>query len=299
MPVMTNLAEPGTASRSSHHAAPGGATPSRTAARMRAIALVAAMPTLAHAHSLVDGHLTQRLPALLTALLLVAAWLAYVAGGRRVAPRRAGLFHLATTLALLALVGPFDAWAGTSAALHMAQHMVLMVVIAPLWVLARPLPQWRASVGERARWLWIGALQGARRPLTMALIHGALIWFWHAPRPYMLAVDNPWWHMLEHAGFLVSAGLFWWAVLHPRAAARGRAMLALLLTLVHTGLLGALLTFARTPLYRDATDLYDQQLAGLIMWVPGGLAYLIAAVWCGHLWMRHLWRRAAHGEHSA
>lgn len=285
--------------RSAKPVAPGATTTPRTAARMLASAFLAGMPTLAHAHSLVDGTLTQRLPALLTTLLLLAAWLAYVVGSRRVPARRAGLFHLTAMLALLVLVGPFDKWAATSAALHMVQHMLLMVVIAPLWVLARPLPQWRASVGGRARWLWIGALRAASMPLTMALIHGAMIWFWHAPRPYMLALDNPWWHALEHACFLFSAGLFWWAVLHPGAPARGRAMLALLFTLMHTGLLGALLTFATTPLYRDATDLSDQQLAGLIMWVPGGMIYLIAAGWCGHLWMRHLWRRAAHGAHEA
>lgn len=293
-PADTNMT-----TRYSKHAATGATMTSRIAARMLAGALIAGTPTLAHAHGLVDGTLTQRLPALLTALLLFAAWLAYVAGGRRVAARRAWLFHLTTTLALLVLIGPFDAWASTGAALHMVQHMLLMVVIAPLWVLARPLPQWRASVGGRARWLWIGALQAARMPLTMALMHGAMIWVWHAPRPYMLALDNPWWHALEHACFLFSAGLFWWAVLNAGATLRGRAMLALLVTLMHTGLLGALLTFATTPLYRDATDLYDQQLAGLIMWVPGGLIYLIAAVWSVHLWMRHLWRRAAHGAHEA
>jgi len=297
--VITKRTDAAKASRTRKHAAALATTTPRTAARILACTLVAGMPTLAHAHSLVDASLAQQLPALLTALVLIAMWIAYVTGCRRVPARRAWLFHVAATLALLALVGPFDAWAGTSAAWHMVQHMLLMVVIAPLWVLARPLPQWRASVGRRARWLWIGALQAARMPLTMALIHGAMIWFWHAPRPYMLALDNPWWHALEHACFLVSAGLFWWAVLHPGAPARGRAMLALLFTLMHTGLLGALLTFAKTPLYRDATDLYDQQLAGLIMWVPGGLIYLIAAVWCGHLWMRHLWRRAAHGAHSA
>jgi len=299
MPVMMTRADTGMASRIRTCVATGVTTTSRTAARMLASALLAAMPTLAYAHSEADGALIQRLPALLSALLLFAAWLAYVAGCRRVAPRRAWLFHVTTALALLALVGPFDAWAGTSAALHMAQHMLLIAVIAPLWVLARPLPQWRASIGERARWLWSGALRATRMPMTMALIHGAMIWVWHAPQSYMLALDNPWWHAFEHACFLFSAGLFWWAVLHPGASARGRAMLALLFTLMHTGLLGAVLSFANTPLYRDATDLYDQQLAGLIMWVPGGLIYLIAVVYCAHLWMQHLGRHAAHQGHSA
>ncbi len=248
----------------------------------------------ARAHSLIDGDLVQRLPALLTGLLLITVWLVYLAGCRSTSPHagRAWLFHGAATLAALTLLGPIDTWAKTGAALHMAQHMLLMAVIAPLWVLARPLPQWRAALGGRLRWLWWWPLLAAQQPLTMAAVHGAMIWFWHAPRPYLLALDNPWWHGFEHVCFLFSAGLFWWAVLCANPSNRGRALLALLITLMHTGLLGALLTFANTPLYGDATDLGDQQLAGLIMWVPGGLVYLLAAAYCGHVWMRQLGRHA-------
>lgn len=257
-------------------------------------ASLAGMPVTAHAHSLLDGALAQRLPAFFTALLLGAAWLAYLAGGRRVAPRagRAGLFHAASALALFAVLGPLDDWAKTGAAMHMAQHMLLMAIIAPAWVLARPLPQWRAALGDRARGLWRWPLGAAQWPLTLAAVHGTAIWFWHAPRPYMLALDHPWWHAFEHACFLLSAGLFWWAVLYARPANRGRALLALLITLMHTGLLGALLTFAQSPLYGDASDLADQQLAGLIMWVPGGLIYLAAAAYCSHAWLGRLWRRS-------
>lgn len=261
--------------------------------RVLLVAALAGTPALAHAHSLLDGALAQRLPALLTALLLVAAWLAYVVGGRRIVPHagRAGLFHTAVALALFAVLGPLDDWAKTGAAMHMVQHMLLMVVIAPLWVLARPLPQWRAALGDRARRLWRWPVNAAHWPLTLTAVHGTAIWFWHAPRPYMLALNHPWWHAFEHACFLLSAGLFWWAVLYARPVNRGRALLALLITLMHTGLLGALLTFATSPLYGDATDLADQQLAGLIMWVPGGLVYLAAAAYSSHVWLRHLGRR--------
>jgi putative membrane protein len=262
--------------------------------RLLASLALAVSASPASAHSLIDGALAQRLPALLTGLLLATAWLVYLAGCRRVAPRpgRAWLFHGSAGLAGLSLLGPFDDWAKTGAALHMAQHMLLICVIAPFWVLARPLPQWRAALGGRLRRLWLWPVQAAQHPLAMTAVHGAMIWFWHAPRPYLLALDNPWWHAIEHACFLFSAGLFWWAVLRAKAANRGRAMLALWITLMHTGLLGALLTFARTPLYGDASDLADQQLAGLIMWVPGGLVYLLAAAGCGHLWLRQLWRRS-------
>lgn len=249
----------------------------------------------AHAHGLLDGDIVDRIPALLTALLLSGAWAAYVVGDRRVpaADPQRWLFHFTAAVTLLTLLGPFDTWAKTSSAMHMAQHMILMVVIAPLAVLSLPLPQWRAALGERASFLWVWPLRATRLTVTMALVHGVAIWFWHAPRPYMLAVENPWWHAVAHACFLLTAGLFWWAALRAGPSNRGRAMIALLFTLMHTGLLGALLTFANMPLYREASDLQDQQLAGLIMWVPGGLAYLAAAAWCGNRWFRQLVRRSS------
>lgn len=248
----------------------------------------------AHAHALIGDDLDETLPALLTAVLLAVAWLAYVVGQRKLpaALHARLLFHATAVLTLIALLGPIDDWAKDSSAMHMVQHMLLMVVIAPLAVLSRPLPQWRAAVGQRGARMLAWPLRATRLIMTVTLMHGVAIWFWHAPKPYMLAVENPWWHAFEHLCFLLSAGLFWWATLRAPPALRGRAMLALLFTLMHTGLLGALLTFSNVALYREANDLQDQQLAGLIMWVPGGLAYLAAAIWCGNRWFRQLVRRS-------
>jgi putative membrane protein len=106
----------------------------------------------------------------------------------------------------------------------------------------------------------------------------------------MLAVNNPWWHALEHACFLLSAGLFWWAVLRASRTRMPWALLALLLTLMHTGFLGAILTFAQSPIYGEARSLEDQQLAGLIMWVLGGIPYLLASAWLGWRWYMQLMR---------
>lgn len=252
----------------------------------RPYAFLAAMPSAAWAHGGAGDALRALVPEIASALLLAAVWLAYIAGGRRVPPAagRALCFHLAVALALLVASGPFEVWAGRGAALHMVQHMLLIVVIAPLGVLARPLPQWRAAVGGRRG--WASAVRIARKPLAMALVHAGTLWFWHAPRPYALALGDPLWHAIEHLLLLATAVLFWSAVLHAGSSSRGQAMLALLLTVIHTGLLGALLTFARVPLYEDAQDLADQQLAGLIMWVPAGVAYILAAVHCGRRWMR-------------
>jgi cytochrome c oxidase assembly factor CtaG len=97
------------------------------------------------------------------------------------------------------------------------------------------------------------------------------------------------WHVVEHACFLLSAWLFWWSVLRPGRAGALPAAGALLFTVMHTGMLGALLSFSKEPLYSVAqTALADQQMAGLLMWVPGGLVYLLVAVWAGSRWLGSL-----------
>lgn len=249
--------------------------------------VVLGVPLPAVAHGLFDHSLAERLPLWITALAMMSAGVLYLLGSRRIAPRPrdAGCFHLALLLAVLAVFGPLDDWAETSASWHMVQHMLFIVVIGPLWALARPLPQWRGVLGKRATVLWTPLLRSARYPAAMALLHGLVIWVWHLPRLYQLALDNVGWHALEHACFLLSAWLFWWAVLHAPSQRAPQALLAVLLTMMHTGLLGALLTFAPVSLYGDARSLADQQLAGLLMWVPGGVLYLIGGGWVAWRWL--------------
>jgi len=104
-------------------------------------------------------------------------------------------------------------------------------------------------------------------------------------------VAHPWWHVVEHLLFIVSATLFWWAILRSSRLLVPWALLALLFTLMQTGLLGALLTFASEPLYGEARSLEDQQLAGLIMWVLGAVPYLLASGWLGWRWLLTMQRR--------
>jgi cytochrome c oxidase assembly factor CtaG len=227
-------------------------------------------------------------PALFTALLLALAWVAYLLGQRRLrrrSPRRAALFHFTLALLALTLFGPLDHWAERSVAAHMTQHMLLMVAIAPLGVLARPLPVWRAALGAGSDRLWRPLLAFVRAPMPATLLHAAAIWGWHAPGPYMLAVRDPFWHAIEHACFLLTAWWWWWSVLRSRASNSGAALLALVLTMAHTGLLGALLTFSGRLIYHESGALADQQLAGLIMWVPGSFAYLLGLAWCVRRWL--------------
>lgn len=237
-----------------------------------------AFPAWAHGLS---GPLSARLAVFLGALALGLAWGLYEAGRLRVLarPGRVACFRAAMVTGALAAFGPFDAWAEESTAMHMVQHMLFMVVVAPLAALASPLPQWRAATWPGLRPLESAVLAAGRHPLIFALVHGAVIWIWHAPFPYRLALDNLWWHMAEHAAFVVSGWFFWWSALLAGRRRLAQGLLAILLTLMHTGLLGALLTFGRTPFYGAGRSLEDQQLAGLIMWVPGGLAYLVGAGW--------------------
>jgi putative membrane protein len=235
----------------------------------------------AQAHGLIDETSRARLPVIFSGLLLVALWLTYCIGARRVRPTagRWLAFHGAGLMAASVMFDPLGGWTERGSATHMIQHLLIMAVIAPLYVLAQPLPQW-AAAGLRP---WKCLLRLGRYPIWTGGLQAFLIWFWHAPKFYNLALANPWWHFVEHIGFALGACLFWWSVLGRRSAA---ALPVLLFTFMHTGMLGALLTFAQTPLYGDRLDLQDQQLAGLIMWVPGGLPYLLAGGWCGLRWFR-------------
>lgn len=252
----------------------------------------------AQAHSPFSGDPQTQTAAALAALLLATFWLVYLRGVWLTRRSRAGeasgrgrrarllWMHCGLGLSALAVLGPLDTWAATSATAHMVQHMMFMVVIPPMLVFARPLPQFSAGLGRAAGSLVTPLLRITAHPMIAAYLHGAMVWFWHVPRFYRLALDNPWWHGVEHACFLVSAGLFWWAVLRAGPRRTPAALFALLFTLMHTGFLGAMLTFARSPLYRDSQDLADQQLAGLIMWVPGAVPYLLASAWLGYRWFR-------------
>lgn len=247
------------------------------------------LPVLAHSPLTLAR---DRLPVLAAAAIWALLWGLYILGARRVqaAPAERGMFHATMLLAGVAMFGPLDQMAETSAAMHMLQHMMMMTVIAPMAVLARPLPQLLAVLPH-------GLARGARPwllmvqyPMATALLHAVVVWGWHVPRAYLWALENSLVHVIEHACFMVSAGLLWWAVLRSSVRGTPDALVALLFTLMQTGFLGALLTFAESSFYGEARSIQDQQLAGLLMWVLGGVPYLAAAAWCGWRWWLRLQR---------
>jgi cytochrome c oxidase assembly factor CtaG len=134
-------------------------------------------------------------------------------------------------------------------------------------------------------------------------LHAVALWAWHLPGLYQATLASELLHSFQHASFLFTALLFWWTILGASRAeiARGRAILYLFLTALQTGALGALLTFAPSlwyPAYARTTGpwglspLDDQQLGGLIMWIPGSLAYLVAALALLAQWLRESEKRS-------
>jgi putative membrane protein len=199
---------------------------------------------------------------------------------------------------IVALISPLHAWGSMLFAAHMTQHEVLMLLVAPMMVLgkhlvailkglprgwARDLVRWTA-----ARW-WRAIWHVLTNPLVAWLIHAIVLWAWHIPVLFEATLTNDFVHALQHLSFLLSALLFWWALMQgpQRALNFGVAVLYMFTTALHSGALGALITFARTvwyPAYSSTapvwgfTALEDQQLGGLIMWVPACTIYIVAGL---------------------
>ncbi|MCU7556031.1 cytochrome c oxidase assembly protein [Alteromonas sp. ASW11-19] len=258
--------------------------------------LAALVPFSSQAHSPFASSGQEAVAAGLSVLIVLVLWCVYVRGVRYASALkwRQGLFHLAMIITVFTIVGPLDTWAEQSSSAHMTQHMFMIVVIAPALAMSKPLLQIYRGSGRYVKTPLKKAFAITQYPMGCAYIHAAVIWFWHIPQFYMLALTNPWVHVFEHACFIVSAVWFWWACLNATIKKAPMALLAMVFTLMHTGFLGALLTFAPSPFYGEARSLADQQLAGLLMWVMGGLPYIIAGFWMGARWYRQLQRSVFH-----
>ena len=192
-------------------------------------------------------------------------------------PRRPWPLAGAVAALFLALIWPLDVLSEQSFAAHMAQHMFLIGVAAPLLVLSRPsLRFFRGNT-------WASIFSKTSAPTAFAL-HAAAIWLGHAPLIIAWTVAYRGMHILEHAVLLGTGMLFWWALCRCGRAGYGEAALWSLATMIHTGVLGALLTFAPRVLYASYA-LADQQLAGLVMWAPGGACYLVAGLAFASAWL--------------
>lgn len=256
-------------------------------------------------------------PTLLIGLAVILGGYLYAIGPAR---RRWNLGEAATraqityfvlgwvTLAL-ALVSPLDPLGDEYLfSAHMIQHMLIAVVAPPLLLLGTPrwlaeLPLRNMSVRMVARWL--------ASPIVAFGVFQADIWLWHAPALYDLTLANDTVHILEHLTFLIFGLIYWLPILSPTPLipriSRGFAVLYLFIGCQPMVALGALLTFASRPLYTPYIDaprvwglspLGDQQLGGLIMWLPTNIPYLVALSAAFFLWVgeRDRAEREAAGE---
>jgi cytochrome c oxidase assembly factor CtaG len=245
------------------------------------------------------------LPLLLSAALygtgVMRLW-SHAGVGRGIHGRQLGCYIAGWIVLVFALVSPIHRWGTGLFSIHMVEHELVMAVAAPLLALGRPgtafawaLPvHWRRGLPKTLRRSGIGSIWGhLTRPVAATSLHGVAIWAWHAPALFDAAVAEVTLHRLQHVSFLGTGFLFWWALLRHRNA--GLATAHLFATMLHTSLLGAVVALAPRVLYRLQTEraadwgmtpLQDQQLAGLLMWVPAGLVYAGAALLFFALWVK-------------
>lgn len=250
--------------------------------------------------------------------LLSAMGMLYLRGAMRLRDRGAvqpwrepAAFACGWIVLVVTVMPPIDSLAIELFSIHMIQHELMMLVGAPLVMAGRPLStclwglpsSWRARA---ARTVQVRVVSSAWRtltaPLTAWALHGLAIWVWHAPPLYNATVSHEGIHALQHATFVGTAALFWWGLIYGRygRAGYGAAVFYVFTTVVHTGLLGAMLTLSGVPRYaayvapaarRGVDALADQQLAGLLMWIPAGIVLTILGIALFAAWVGESERR--------
>ncbi|MDQ6669365.1 MAG: cytochrome c oxidase assembly protein [Chloroflexota bacterium] len=222
---------------------------------------------------------------------VISAWQAACFGG--------GLLTV-----VVALESPLDGLSTELFAAHMVQHLLLLVVAGPLVVLGAPLVPMLWALPESSRRVlgaWLLRASSLGRPGVAFALHSLALWAWHLPSLYEAALRSRGVHILEHVSFLGTAVLFWWAVVYGARVGHRSGVVYVFGLALESSILGALLAFSPTAWYAahatttgawGMTPLDDQQVAGLIMWVPGGSVYLAAALGLFATLLRDTRRRA-------
>jgi putative membrane protein len=253
---------------------------------------------------------------LVAAVPLAASLLAYGIGWVRLSHRGGGgavrrtdaaAFAAGWITLAIALLSPIATVSEWLLSMHMTQHELLILVAAPLLTYGRPVVVWLWALPER--WRRSPRTSGLARaaswlaaPACAVTLHALALWVWHLPPLYQAAVRDDRFHLLQHVSFTATACLFWWGLLRGRYGrlGYGAAVVYVFITAVQSGGLGALMTLSGRPwygLYRaraasaDAA-LADQQLAGLLMWIPAGVLLMLVALalfaaWLGECERRH------------
>lgn len=265
---------------------------------------LAAGPALAHTAATPQGGWPAPEPGMLVPMLAAAA--IYAAGfvrlrrrssqGRSELDRHGWIFAAGMLVLAAATLSPLHALGARSFTAHMAEHELIMLGAAPLMVWSRPLGVmiWAFPSAARQGLAAVprnGAVTALWRvftdPLLATVLQAAALWLWHLPSLFDLALRSEVWHAVQHLCFFVSALFFWTAMLSPRRSPWTAAAL-LFATSMITGALGAFMALSESPWYAPygalglnafgLTPSQDQELAGVLMWVPGGLFHAIVAI---------------------
>jgi cytochrome c oxidase assembly factor CtaG len=257
-------------------------------------------------------------------LATAAGWLALVRRVRRLHPftpvpvRRTAAFLGGLAVIAVALLSGIERYDTTLFSVHMAQHLLLMLVAAPLIALAAPVTQiLRAASPAVRRRVLLPVLHSTvasvlRHPVVAWLAFTLVAWASHFSPLFDLALENEGVHTAEHVAFLTAGLLFWWPVVAadpaPRRMAHPVRALYLLLQMPPSSFLGMAIVFAAAPLYPHYVSLgapygidplADQQLAGGIMWLAGDVVLIGAILAVVAAWMRHEERDAPAAERRA
>jgi putative membrane protein len=232
---------------------------------------------------------------------------------KRTAQRwRSICFYASLVVLAIALASPIELLSAQLFWVHMIQHVLLLVVAAPLMVLSRPwIRLWRCLPLDARRWLGRGLSRGRRaaplraagrtlgRPLPSFLAFSVVLLAWHVPALFDATLRSGALHALEHTLFFATAVMFWKQVipsppLRVRLAAAQRVVYAIGGMTVSWAL-AVVLALAPNPLYGyyahqasrpgGISAIADQQLAAGIMWVPGSITFLIVVFVYVHRWL--------------
>jgi putative membrane protein len=223
-------------------------------------------------------------------------------------------FYVGWLTLALALVSPIHELGEQLFSAHMLQHEILILLSAPLISAAHPgatmlwafAPRHRANLGG-----WVHTVERSTpivfltRPLTAWLLEAFALWIWHIPALYQATLTSEWIHAAQHLSFFLTAVIFWSALygIGRSAMSYGAATFYVFGTAAHCSALGALLTFSTVlwyPAYIQTTQVWgltplqDQQLGGVIMWVPSAIVFIVVGLALFAKWLRESDHRLAH-----
>jgi putative membrane protein len=216
----------------------------------------------------------------------------------------------------VSLLSPLDRLSDLLFSAHMGQHELIILVAPPLMVLGRPFHVVPFAFSDGRRDHLVGFFARHRRiwravthPALVVALHGIVLWVWHIPSWFEAALASETVHAVQHLGFFVTAALFWWALIHGRygRVGYGAAVVFVFVTAAHSSALGALFavggrvvypTYVATGRAWGVPPLEDQQLAGLLMWIPAGLVFILVALGLVAAWLGEASRRTQQLERT-